>query len=267
MTDARPSIPAGLLEGGVVAIARNLTDATVRDVADGLLRGGVRAFELTLNEPEATALVALRAAARHADGTPLEIGAGTVLTIEAAERAVDAGATFLVSPHVDPELIEWAADRGIPFMPGRLHPHRDPRRLACRRPGREALSGLGRGSRLHPRLPRPVPAHPAAPDGRRDRETAPDFIRAGAIAVGLGSWLIGDGDPAGITTRASGVVRAVEDCARTAQRLTGLGDLRDPAGALGVEAAGDRQVQREELAGHDRHDRHQPLREARRQSK
>ena len=69
MTDARPSIPAGLLEGGVVAIARNLAAETVRDVADGLLRGGVRAFELTLNEPEATALVALRAAARHADGT------------------------------------------------------------------------------------------------------------------------------------------------------------------------------------------------------
>ena len=59
MTDARPPIPAGLLEGGVVAIARNLTDTTVRDVADGLLRGGVRAFELTLNEPEATALEAL----------------------------------------------------------------------------------------------------------------------------------------------------------------------------------------------------------------
>ena len=96
MTDARPPIPAGIREAGVVAVARNLTADTVRAVADGLDRGGVRALEITLNEPEARALDALRAAARHAEGTALEIGAGTILTIEAAERAVNAGASLVV---------------------------------------------------------------------------------------------------------------------------------------------------------------------------
>ena len=209
MTDPRPPIPAGLAEGGVVAIARNLTVDTVRDVADGLLRGGVRAFELTLNEPEATALASLRTAARHADSTALEIGAGTVLTIDSAQRALDGGATFLVSPHVDPALIEWAADRGIPFIPGAFTPTEI---LASWRAGASAVK-LFPASVAGPGFVRefrgPFPRLPLLPTGGVTVDTAPDFIRAGAIAVGLGSWLIGDAERAGITERAAGVVRAV----------------------------------------------------------
>jgi 2-dehydro-3-deoxyphosphogluconate aldolase / (4S)-4-hydroxy-2-oxoglutarate aldolase len=210
VTDARPPIPAGLLEGGVVAIARNLTAETVRDVADGLLGGGVRAFELTLNRPDATALVALRTAARHAEGTGLEVGAGTVLTAESAQRALDAGATFLVSPHTDPELIEWAGDRGIPFIPGAFTPTEV---LAAWRAGASAVKlfpASVAGPAFIRELRGPFPHIPLLPTGGVTVDTAPDFIRAGAVAVGLGSWLIGDGDPAGITNRASGVVSAVE---------------------------------------------------------
>jgi 2-dehydro-3-deoxyphosphogluconate aldolase/(4S)-4-hydroxy-2-oxoglutarate aldolase len=214
VTDARPPIPAGLLEGGVVAIARNLTAASVRDVADGLLRGGVRAFELTLNAPEATALEALRTAARHADGTALEIGAGTVLTTESAKRALDAGATFLVSPHGDPELIEWAANRGIPFIPGAFTPTEI---LAAWRAGASAVK-LFPASVAGPAFVRefrgPFPHIPLLPTGGVTVDTASDFIRAGAVAVGLGSWLIGDGEQGGIAERASRLARAVEDALR-----------------------------------------------------
>ena len=209
MTGARPPIPAGVLEGGVVAIARNLTAEKVPDVADGLLRGGVRAFELTLNEPKDEALEALRAAARHAEASALEIGAGTVLTIDAAGGAIDAGATFLVSPHVDPALIEWAAERRIPLLPGAFTPTEI---LAAWRAGASAVK-LFPASVAGPAFVRefrgPFPHIPLLPTGGVTLLTAPDFIRAGAVAVGLGSWLIGDGEPAGITERAAGVVRAV----------------------------------------------------------
>ena len=210
MTDARRPIPAAINEGGVVAIARNLTADTVRNVADGLLRGGVQAFELTLNAPEATALETLWTAARHADGTALEIGAGTVLTTDAAQRALDAGATFLVSPHVDPELIEWSADRGIPFIPGAFTPTEI---LAAWRAGASAVK-LFPASVAGPAYVRefrgPFPHIPLLSTGGVTVDTAPDFIRAGAVAVGLGSWLIGHGDPAGITDRATRVISAVE---------------------------------------------------------
>jgi 2-dehydro-3-deoxyphosphogluconate aldolase / (4S)-4-hydroxy-2-oxoglutarate aldolase len=209
VSDARPPIPAGLVDGGVVAIARNLTEDAVRGVADGLLRGGVRAFELTLNEPEDKALGALRAAARHATGAALEVGAGTVLTRDAAEQAIDAGATFLVSPHVDPDLIGWAAERGIPFLPGAFTPTEI---LAAWRAGASAVKLFPASVAGHAFVREfrgPFPHIPLLPTGGVTIDSTPDFIRAGAIAVGLGAWLIGDGEPAGIADRASGVVRAV----------------------------------------------------------
>jgi 2-dehydro-3-deoxyphosphogluconate aldolase/(4S)-4-hydroxy-2-oxoglutarate aldolase len=209
VTDERPPIPAGIREGGVVAVARNLPAEAVRGVADGLLRGGVRALEITLNEPEANALDALRAAARHAEGTDLDIGAGTILTIEAAERAVDAGATFLVSPHTDPALVEWAAARGIPAFPGAFTPTEI---LAAWRAGAAAVKlfpASVAGSAFVREFRGPFPHIPLLPTGGVTADTAADFIRAGAIAVGLGSWLIGDGDPAGTTERARRVVGAV----------------------------------------------------------
>lgn len=211
MSSSRPPIPAGLLDCGVVAIARHLTPATVRDVADGLLHGGVRALELTLNEPEAEALATLRAAAGHARGSGLEVGAGTVLTIGAAQRAVDAGASFLVSPHTDQEQVSWAAERGIPIMPGAFTPTEI---LVAWRAGAAAVK-LFPASVAGPAFVRefrgPFPDVPLLPTGGVTADTAPDFIRAGAIAVGLGSWLIGDGDPAGVAERGATVVRAVAD--------------------------------------------------------
>ena len=210
MTDPRPSIPAGIVEGGVVAIARKLTAATVRDVADGLLHGGVRALEITLNDPEDRALDALHAIAGHTEGATLDVGAGTVLTIDAAARAIDAGATFVVSPHTDPALVEWAASRGIPCFPGAFTPTEV---LAAWRAGAAAVK-LFPASVAGPAFVRefrgPFPHIPLLPTGGVTAETAANFIRAGAVAVGLGSWLIGDGDPSGITERAAMVIRHIE---------------------------------------------------------
>ena len=119
---SRPAIPDGLLAGGVVAIGRRIDPSRVTAIIDGLALGGVRAFELTLNEPEADALRSIEAASRHAAGTGMAIGAGTVLSIEAAQSALDAGATFLVMPHTDLVLVEWVAGQGIPAFPGAATP-------------------------------------------------------------------------------------------------------------------------------------------------
>jgi 2-dehydro-3-deoxyphosphogluconate aldolase / (4S)-4-hydroxy-2-oxoglutarate aldolase len=205
----RPSPPPGLVEGGVVAIARRLDPTIVTAVADGLLEGGVRVFEVTLNDPEAAALASIARLARYAEGTPLAVGAGTVLSEEAAQRAVDAGATFLVMPHTDPELVAWAATRGLPSFPGAVSPTEI---LTAWRAGAAAVK-LFPASVAGPAFVRefrgPIPDIPLIPTGGVTAVTAPDFIRAGAIAVGLGSWLIGDGQPTGIAERGATVIRAV----------------------------------------------------------
>jgi 2-dehydro-3-deoxyphosphogluconate aldolase / (4S)-4-hydroxy-2-oxoglutarate aldolase len=207
----RPDVPAGLIAGGVVAIGRRLPLDQVKAIADGLVAGGVGAFELTLNDPEGAAIEAIAAVARHAAGGRLVVGAGTVLTTEAAERAVEAGARFLVMPHTDPVLIAWAAKRGIPVFPGALSPTEV---LAAWRAGAAAVK-LFPASVAGPNAVRelrgPFPDIPLIPTGGVTAESAAAFVRAGAIAVGIGSWLTGGGDPAAIAERAALVVRAVAD--------------------------------------------------------
>ena len=209
MTDpsSRPAIPDQLRTGGVVAIARRLTAESGAQVADALVAGGVLAFEITLNEPVDAALRAIESVARRSP--ELAVGAGTILSIEAAQLALDAGATFLVMPHTDPELVAWAAARGIPALPGAATPSEV---LAAWRAGATAVKVFP-ASVVGPAFVRecrgPFPDIPLVPSGGVTLETTTAFIRAGAVALGVGSWLIGDEAPEGVTTRSRQIVDAV----------------------------------------------------------
>jgi 2-dehydro-3-deoxyphosphogluconate aldolase/(4S)-4-hydroxy-2-oxoglutarate aldolase len=206
-TTDRPTPPPGLTRSGVVAIARHLGPDRAPAIAIALASGGVGAFEITLNEPVDGALRTIDAVAR--EGTALDVGAGTVLSIDAAKAAIDCGATFLVMPHTDPDLIEWAAARGIPALPGAATPTEV---LAGWRAGAAAVKVFPASS-LSPSFIRelrgPFPDIPLVPTGGVTADTAGDFIAAGAMAVGLGSWLLGDGKLDGVTVRARRVVDAV----------------------------------------------------------
>ena len=207
MADERPPIPAGILRGRVVAIARRLAPDTAPAVARALAESGVGAVEITLNDPVEGALATLRAVARAAEG--FEAGAGTVLSIEAAQAAIDAGATFLVMPHTDARLIEWAAGRAISTLPGAATPTEA---LVAWRAGAAAIKVFP-ASVLGPAFIRelhgPFPDLPLVPTGGVTADSAAAFIEAGAIAVGLGGWLLGDGEPGGVTDRARRATEAV----------------------------------------------------------
>ena len=221
----RPAIPDGIVAGGVVAIGRHVPVAVAPAVAAALAEAGVRAFELTLNQPEAEALRSIEAVARVASDLGLELGAGTVLSIEAAGRAIDAGATFLVMPHLDADLVAWAAGRGIPALPGCATPTEI---LTAWRAGAAAVKlfpASSAGPGFVRELRGPFPDIPVVPTGGVTLETAPLFIAAGAIAVGMGGWLLGDGATAGVAERARQVVAAVA-AARTVAARAGA-----PAGA------------------------------------
>ena len=208
MTDpsARPPLPAGLVTGGVVAIARRLTADTAPQVADALVAGGVLAFEITLNEPVVGALRAIESVADRAPA-PGDRCRDRPLDRRRPGSPIDAGATFLVMPHTDPELVAWAAARGVPTLPGAFTPTEV---LAAWRAGAAAVK-LFPASVAGPAFVRechgPFPDIPLVPSGGVTAETAADFIRAGAVAVGVGSWLIGDAEPTGVTARARALVQ------------------------------------------------------------
>lgn len=195
----RPAVPDAITRSRVIAIARGLDPASLVRIGEGLAAGGVGAFEVTLNSPGA--IGALRALSARFGAGQLLIGAGTVLAIAEAEAAIDAGARFIVMPHTDPRLIEYLAERGIPAFPGAFTPTEI---LAAWRAGAAAVK-LFPASAIGPSFVReihgPLPDVPLIPTGGVTLETAPAFIAAGAIAVGLGSWLTGDGEPAGIAAR------------------------------------------------------------------
>ncbi len=195
----RPAVPDAIIRSGAIAIARGLDPASLVRIGEGLAAGGVGAFEVTLNSPGA--IGALRTLSARFGAGQLLIGAGTVLTIAEAEAAIDAGARFIVMPHTDPRLIEYLAERGIPAFPGAFTPTEI---LAAWRAGAAAVK-LFPASAIGPSFVReihgPLPDVPLVPTGGVTLETAPAFIAAGAIAVGLGSWLTGDGEPAGIAER------------------------------------------------------------------
>ena len=204
---ARPAIPAPILETRVVAIGRNLPEAALSDVAAALVAGGIRAFELTLTTDGA--LDGIAALRRAWPEDRLLVGAGTVLDEAHAARAVEAGARFLVTPHLDPALIGWAAARGIACFPGAFTPTEV---LAAWRAGAAAVK-LFPASAAGPSFVRemrgPLPQIPLVPTGGITADNAPAFIAAGAVAVGVGGWLTGGGDPALVRDRAAALIRAV----------------------------------------------------------
>ena len=103
--DSHPVIPVVVLDDASVA----------PQLAAALLRGGIRCAEVTLRTP--VALDAIHAIA--ADGDPsFTVGAGTVLDVEQFDAAADAGAAFVVSPGLDPAIVERARERGIDVLPG-----------------------------------------------------------------------------------------------------------------------------------------------------
>src|SRR5262245_14908289 len=107
------------------AIGRYRVSAIIRTdearLAEGAMRaavaGGIRIVEFTLTTPGALELVTV-----FAKNGDLVVGAGTVLTVEAARAAVDAGARFVVSPVVDPAVIAEARRLGVVAIPGAFTP-------------------------------------------------------------------------------------------------------------------------------------------------
>jgi 2-dehydro-3-deoxyphosphogluconate aldolase / (4S)-4-hydroxy-2-oxoglutarate aldolase len=220
----RSPIPAEIVEPGVVAIGRRLSPGSTTEIAAALARGGLRAFELTLNEPVSEALQELELL-NAAIGERLLVGAGTVLSTDAARRAVDAGARFLVTPHTDPAIIDWAVGRGVPIVPGAFT---STEILAAWRAGATAVK-LFPASVAGPAALReirgPFPDIPLIPTGGVTLESIRDFVGSGAVAVGIGSWLFAEPREDIIATRAALAIRAVEE-ARAAASAAADAPLR-----------------------------------------
>jgi 2-dehydro-3-deoxyphosphogluconate aldolase/(4S)-4-hydroxy-2-oxoglutarate aldolase len=207
----RAALPGQLTDSGAVAIIRAADTSCVEAAVAVLIDAGVTCVELTLTMPGAVACIE-RLAKRFGDAC---IGAGTVLTTDQASACIDAGATFLVAPSVVPDVVALANAEGIPCLPGALTPSEI---VAAWASGASAVklfpASLG-GVRYLRDVRAPLPHVPLVPTGGVGIEHVAEYLRAGAIAVGLGSPLFRDaldgGDLGALAHRARELIDAVRE--------------------------------------------------------
>ena len=99
-----------------VVVIENEKDAV--SLADALCNGGLACAEVTFRTAAAGEAIRLMKEA-HPE---MLVGAGTVLTVDQVDRAVQAGAEFIVSPGFDPEIVDYCLEKEIPVLPGCISP-------------------------------------------------------------------------------------------------------------------------------------------------
>ena len=203
--------PSVIEQDGVIAVVRLNDLSKAVPLTEALVAGGVRAVEFTFTNPAAAEAIA---AASAALGSRALIGAGSVLDAETARVAILAGATFVVTPTVSPPTIEICNRYGVATTIGALTPTEI---LTAWQAGATYVkvfpANLG-GPRYLRDVLGPLPQLKLIPTGGVDVENAGEFIRAGAVAVALGSNLVdgrsvATGDWETITARAQAIVDAV----------------------------------------------------------
>jgi 2-dehydro-3-deoxyphosphogluconate aldolase/(4S)-4-hydroxy-2-oxoglutarate aldolase len=202
---------------GVVAVIRMKDPAKLRAVVDAMAAGGVRALEVTMTVPRAVEMIR-ELAPTLPDGFLL--GAGTVIDAATARAVIDAGASFVVSPVFRPEVVAACHQRGVPAMPGCFSPTEILAAHECGADIIKVFPATALGPQFIKDVRAPLPQVKLMPTGGVTLDNAGDWIRAGAVAVGLGSALvdaaaIADGRFDVITANARRVVENVAAARRS----------------------------------------------------
>lgn len=205
------------LQGGIISVVRTRSAAHALTLARGVARTGVAGIEITMTVPGGVDVIRTLVA----EGVE-RVGAGTVRTPAQLDECVDAGARFLVSPHLDPELVRAGVERGVPTIPGAITPSEVVRAIAL---GASAVklfpvSAMG-GCDYVRALREPLPDARLVVSGEVTLPEVADYLDAGvwAACIGPGLWRAEDLE--------RGDVDAVADyAARVLARLADAGEAR-----------------------------------------
>jgi 2-dehydro-3-deoxyphosphogluconate aldolase/(4S)-4-hydroxy-2-oxoglutarate aldolase len=185
----------------------------LRAVVDALAAGGVRIFEVTMTVPHAIEAIGhLTLTAPH----ELLIGAGTVIDAGTADHAIDAGARFVVSPVFRRDVMDVCHKRGAPAVPGCFTPTEI---LDAWEAGADIVKvfpATALGPTFIKDVRAPLPQLKLMPTGGVSIDNAADWLRAGAVAIGIGSALVDNaavksGDYAVLTQRAEQLMARVNE--------------------------------------------------------
>ncbi len=219
----REQVRSRIVEIGIVPVVRAASAQQAMQAAAAVCDGGIPIVEITMTVPGAINVIAQLAKIM---GNDVLIGAGTVLDAEAAQRCIDAGAEFLVSPGFDLATVQFAKQQGKLIMAGALTPTEV---IAAWKAGSDFVKifpcGTIGGAKYIKALKAPLPQVAMIPTGGVNLTTAADFIHAGADALGIGGELVSaaalkSGDVSSITEAARQYVAIVQQARRNAKGST-----------------------------------------------
>ena len=172
---------------GIIPAIRVGSAAEALFATRAVFSGGIPIAEITMTIPDAGSAIAELVREFPAAA----IGAGTVLDVDTARLALDAGASFLTSTGLVPEVVGFAEEHNVAVIPGALTPTEI---MLAKRAGVDFIkvfpcAQLG-GPKYIRALKAPFPDVPLIATGGVDQQTAEPFIRAGAIALGIGERLV-----------------------------------------------------------------------------
>jgi len=194
----------------IIAILRGDMGGRELAIAEALAEGGVDALEVSIVSPNFAA--AIKNLAAHL-GSKIAIGAGTVLTTEQLREVVDCGASFIVSPNFDPDVVQLTRTLGLASFPGA---YTATEVIAASRAGADAVKifpAVGLGPEYIKALRGPLPQTRFVPTGGITLTNASAYIAAGAWALGIGSELVNASDlkdPSSLAVKAKNFIAAAQ---------------------------------------------------------
>ncbi|MGD8847311.1 MAG: bifunctional 4-hydroxy-2-oxoglutarate aldolase/2-dehydro-3-deoxy-phosphogluconate aldolase [Desulfobacteraceae bacterium] len=159
-------------------------------LAEALIKGGLPSAEITFRTDAAEE--SIRAMARRGDIT---VGAGTVLSVEQAQRALDAGASFVVAPGLNPKVVRFCLDNNVPVAPGVATPTdietaMDLGLTILKFFPAEAFGGL----KTLKAMSAPYQAVTFVPTGGLNANNVGDYLKFSKVAAVGGSWIVKSDD-------------------------------------------------------------------------
>ena len=183
----RTEVRARIEEIGIIPAVRLYSAEDAVFAAEAVCEGAIPIVEVTMTVPGAVEVI------RHLthQNPGLLVGAGTLFHVETARRCLDAGATFLTTPGLDLEIVNFALGRGVVVLPGALTPTEV---MAAWKAGSDFVKvfpcAANGGPSYIRALKAPFSEVPMIASGGVNQTNATDFIRAGAVALGIGRDLI-----------------------------------------------------------------------------
>ncbi|AEH50775.1 bifunctional 2-keto-4-hydroxyglutarate aldolase/2-keto-3-deoxy-6-phosphogluconate aldolase [Pseudothermotoga thermarum] len=175
-----------IIESGIVAVIRAETPERAIEICRACKEGGIVAIEVTFSVPHAAEVI------YQLDkefGKEILLGAGTVLDPYTAKIAIEAGARYIIAPNLSEETALLCNKHRVPYIPGVLTPTEIVRALELGVPLMKLFPASAVGPSYIKAIHGPLPQAKLIPTGGVELDNVKEWIKAGAVAVGVGGGL------------------------------------------------------------------------------